>query len=116
MGCLLNVISILSFFIGIASLIVGIIALNNTSLIRREQASEIQAAQEIAIFNSNAPRAAIIEKPNDAGMGIVFLQIENYDSLIDYLREHPNEKAVTSQFGGNGPYNKVEVQKTIKVD
>ena len=113
MNCILNVISILSFFVGVAGLIVGIIALKNTSLIKKEQAREIEAAQEIAIFNSNMPRAAIIEKPNHAGVGIVFLQVENNESLLDYLREHPDEKVVTSQYGGNGPYNKVEVAKIV---
>ena len=113
MNCILNVISILSFFVGVAGLIVGIIALKNTSLIKKEQAREIEAAQEIAIFNSNMPRAAIIEKPNPAGVGIVFLQVENNESLLDYLREHPDEKVVTSQYGGNGPYNKVEVAKIV---
>ncbi len=111
MNCILNAISILSFFVGVAGLIVGIIALKNTSLIKKEQAREIEAAQEIAIFNSNMPRAAIIEKPNHAGVGIVFLQVENNESLLDYLRQHPDEKVVTSQYGGNGPYNKVEVAK-----
>lgn len=107
----INIISILSFLVSVVSLVVGIIAMNNTSLIKKEQAREIEAAQEIAIFNSNMPRAAILEKPNHAGMGIVFLQVENYDTLVDYLREHPDEKVVTSKYGGNGPYNKVEVEK-----
>lgn len=113
MNCLLDLISGLSFIVGVASLIVGIIALKNTSLIKQEQAREIEAAQEIAIFNSSMPRAAIIEKTNHAGVGIVFLQVENCDSLVDYLREHPDEKVVTSQFGGTGPYNKVEVAKIV---
>lgn len=106
-----TIVGIVGVLVGIASLVVGIKALYNTSLIKREQAKEIEAAHDIAIFESYMPRAAIIEKPNQQGTGILLLQLEKYEDLIDYLREHPDEKVITSEYDGKGPYNKVEVAK-----
>lgn len=94
--------------IGVCSLVVGIKALKNTAIIKREQIKEIEAAQELAIQESIAPRAAIIEKPNDAGMGILFLNVRNYSDLIEHLQAHPDEKVITENYSGSGPYNKVE--------
>ena len=114
MDCFNSIMGVVGVLISFVSMIIGIVALRNTSLIKREQAKEIEAAHDISIFQSAMPRAAIIEKPNEVGMGIVFLQLENYEELVDYLREHPDEKVITSQYNESGPYNKVEVKRPIK--
>ena len=114
MECFNTVIGVIGVLIGIASLVIGAVSLKNTTLIKREQAREIEAAHDIAIFHSAMPRAAIIEKPNEAGRGIVFLKVENYEDLLDYLREHPGAEVITSQYNGSGPYNRVEVSRPLK--
>ena len=91
-----------------ASLVVGIISLINTTLIKRKQIMEIEAAKEIAIFNSDMPRAAIIERPNDSGKGLVFVPIENNEGLLDYLRDHPNERIAPKDYK-SCKYNKIEI-------
>lgn len=89
--------------------VIGVVALINTCIIKKKQIKEIEAAKEVAIFKSDMPRAAIIEKPNDAGVGIVLLQFESISDLLNYTNDNPNCKVVTSQYGGDEPYNKIEV-------
>ena len=110
-----TIVGIIGVAIGIAGLIVGIVSLKNTTLIKRKQAREIEAAHDIAIYNSDMPRTATIERPNPKGVGIVLLQFENVNDLLDYMQEHPDEKVITTKYKGKGPYNKVEVMKNISV-
>ena len=106
-----TIVGIIGVAIGVAGFIVGIVSLKNTTLIKREQAREIEAAHDSAIYNSDMPRTATIERPNPEGVGIVLLQFENVNDLLDYMREHPNEKVITTKYRGKGPYNKVEAMK-----
>ena len=98
---------------GFVGMITGTLSLINTALIKRKQIKEIEAAKEIAIFNSDMPRAAIIEKPNKTGIGLVFLRLENQEELANYLNKNPNCKVITAEYCGGGIYNKLEVLKRM---
>lgn len=98
---------------GFVGMIIGALSFINTVLIKRKQIKEIGAAKEIAIFNSDMPRAAIIEKPNESGVGLLFLRLENQEELTNYLNKNQSCKVITAEYGGCGIYNKVEVLKRI---